>query len=49
VGRIEVFAGGRLLGARALVAPRSVAAPGIVGRIGWYARRSVHDLLGLVT
>jgi hypothetical protein len=24
-----------------------VAAPGVGGRVGWYARRTVHDVVGL--
>jgi D-alanyl-D-alanine carboxypeptidase (penicillin-binding protein 5/6) len=47
LGRIEVWAGGTLLGARPLVAARSVSRPGIGGRIRWYATRSMHDLWGL--
>jgi D-alanyl-D-alanine carboxypeptidase (penicillin-binding protein 5/6) len=49
LGRIEIFAGRRLVGARALVAARSVAAPDLTARIGWYASRFVHSLTGLLT
>jgi D-alanyl-D-alanine carboxypeptidase (penicillin-binding protein 5/6) len=49
LGRVQVYAGGRLLGSRPLVASRSVASPGVVGRIGWYAGRTVHNVVGLVT
>jgi D-alanyl-D-alanine carboxypeptidase (penicillin-binding protein 5/6) len=49
VGKVEVYSGGRLLGSRPLVASRAVAKPGVVGRIGWYAGRTVHNVLGLVT
>jgi D-alanyl-D-alanine carboxypeptidase (penicillin-binding protein 5/6) len=49
IGAVRVYASGRLLGERALVASRSVTAPGLVGRIGWYSRRSVHDLVRLLT
>jgi serine-type D-Ala-D-Ala carboxypeptidase (penicillin-binding protein 5/6) len=48
LGRVEVFQDGKMLGARPLVAARSVARPGIGGRIGWYATRTVHDLWGLI-
>jgi D-alanyl-D-alanine carboxypeptidase (penicillin-binding protein 5/6) len=49
LGRIEIFAGGRLVGARALVAARSVGAPDLTARIGWYASRFAHALAGLLT
>lgn len=49
IGAIRVYAYGRLVGERALVASRSVEAPGVAGRIGWYARRTVHDLVRLLT
>ncbi len=45
LGRVEVWAGDRLLGSRALVAARSVARPGAIGRIGWYATRTLHHVL----
>jgi D-alanyl-D-alanine carboxypeptidase (penicillin-binding protein 5/6) len=47
LGRVQVWAGGELLGARPLIASRSVAAPGVGGRVGWYAGRTVHDVVGL--
>ena len=47
LGRVEVYSGKRLLGRRDLVAARSVAAPGLITRIGWYTGRSVHNALGL--
>ncbi|HET7568582.1 MAG TPA: D-alanyl-D-alanine carboxypeptidase family protein [Gaiellaceae bacterium] len=47
LGRVEVFQDGKLLGTRPLVAARSVARPGLGGRLRWYATRTVHDLLGL--
>jgi D-alanyl-D-alanine carboxypeptidase (penicillin-binding protein 5/6) len=49
LGRVQVWSGKRLVGERPLVASRSVAAPGIVGRSGWYARRTVHNVVGLLT
>jgi len=48
LGKVEVYAGKQLLGSRPLVASRAVAKPGVVGRIGWYARRTVHNVVGLV-
>ena len=38
----------RLLGSSPLVASRSVARPGLAGRLGWYATRTVHHVLGWV-
>ena len=49
LGHVEVWAGKRLVGRRPLVASRSVARPGLAGRVGWYAGRTVHHLLGLLT
>ena len=49
LGHVQVWDGDRLLGSRALVASRSVGKPGVAGRVGWYARRTVHNVLGLVT
>lgn len=49
LGRVEVYAGGRLVGSRSLVASRSVGKPGVVGRLEWYAGRTVHNVVGLVT
>ncbi|HVS86232.1 MAG TPA: D-alanyl-D-alanine carboxypeptidase family protein [Gaiellaceae bacterium] len=48
LGRVEIWQNGKLLGMRPLVAARSVSRPGIVGRIRWYATRTVHDLWGLL-
>jgi D-alanyl-D-alanine carboxypeptidase (penicillin-binding protein 5/6) len=48
LGRIEAWAGGTLLGARPLVAGRSVSRPGLGGRLRWYSTRTVHNLLGLL-
>ena len=46
LGEVRAFEGRRLLGARALVAARSVGPPGVVGRIRWYAGRTVHHFVG---
>ena len=46
LGRVEVWQGRTLLGSRPLVAGRSVAKPSAFGRLGWYAGRTVHHLLG---
>jgi D-alanyl-D-alanine carboxypeptidase (penicillin-binding protein 5/6) len=48
LGRIEVWSRGKLLGARPLLAARSVSRPGLGGRLRWYSTRTVHNLLGLL-
>lgn len=47
LGHVEIRAGERVLGRRPLVAAREVAAPGLAGRLGWYAERSVHHVVEL--
>ncbi|HZR96803.1 MAG TPA: D-alanyl-D-alanine carboxypeptidase family protein [Gaiellaceae bacterium] len=47
LGRVEVWAGRRLLGSRPLLAARAVPRPGVLGRIRWYGTRTVHHLFGL--
>jgi D-alanyl-D-alanine carboxypeptidase (penicillin-binding protein 5/6) len=49
VGRIRIYAGSQLVGERPLVASRSVAKPGLPARVGWYARRTVHNLVSLLS
>ena len=44
LGEVRVFDGARLLGARPLVAARSVARPGLGGRAAWYAGRTVDTM-----
>jgi D-alanyl-D-alanine carboxypeptidase (penicillin-binding protein 5/6) len=44
LGRIEVWTQGRLVGRRPLVATRSVPAPSDLGRLEWYAGRTVRDI-----
>lgn len=48
-GEVRVFAGGRLIAREPLVASESVAAVGTSGKFEWYARRTVHHLVGLVS
>ena len=48
LGHVEVWSGKELLGRRALVASRSVARPGVVGRARWYAARTIHHIGGLL-
>jgi D-alanyl-D-alanine carboxypeptidase (penicillin-binding protein 5/6) len=47
LGHVEVWAGKRLVGRRPLVASRTVNRPGLAGRVGWYAGRTVHHLAHL--
>jgi D-alanyl-D-alanine carboxypeptidase (penicillin-binding protein 5/6) len=46
VGQVRVYAGGRLVGARPLVAARSVSAPGFASQTGWYIGRTFSNLFG---
>jgi D-alanyl-D-alanine carboxypeptidase len=46
LGRVQVFQHGRLLGSVPLVASRSVERPGLAGRAGWYAARTLDHLGG---
>jgi serine-type D-Ala-D-Ala carboxypeptidase (penicillin-binding protein 5/6) len=48
LGRIEIRQGGRLVGTRDLVAARTVRRPNLPGRLGWYARRTLHHLAHLL-
>ena len=49
VGEVRVFSDGRLIARTPLVAATSIPAVGVVGKAEWYARRTVHHLLGLVS
>ena len=49
LGRVLIFGGGRLIAVRDLVAGRSVARPGLLGTLGWYAGRTIHHLVGFLT
>jgi D-alanyl-D-alanine carboxypeptidase (penicillin-binding protein 5/6) len=46
LGQVRIYQGGRLLAAVPLVAARSVSRPGLAGRVGWYATRTLHDMAG---
>jgi D-alanyl-D-alanine carboxypeptidase (penicillin-binding protein 5/6) len=46
LGQVRVYQRGRLVGVVPLVASRSVARPGVAGRAGWYARRTLHHVVG---
>ncbi len=49
LGEVRVYAGARLLGSRPLVAARSIARPGLRGRVTWYAGRTVHHVWSWVS
>jgi D-alanyl-D-alanine carboxypeptidase (penicillin-binding protein 5/6) len=49
LGEVRVYQRGRLLGRVPLVASRSVARPALGGRVGWYARRTLHHMGGWFT
>jgi D-alanyl-D-alanine carboxypeptidase (penicillin-binding protein 5/6) len=49
LGRVELYQRGRLLGRVPLVAARSVRRPGLPGRAGWYARRTLDHMWSWVT
>ncbi|MGZ4256828.1 MAG: D-alanyl-D-alanine carboxypeptidase family protein [Gaiellaceae bacterium] len=46
LGQVRVYQGSRLLAAVPLVASRSVSRPGLPGRVGWYATRTLHHMVG---
>jgi D-alanyl-D-alanine carboxypeptidase (penicillin-binding protein 5/6) len=49
VGQVRIYAGARLVGARPLVAARSVSGLGFAGRTGWYIGRTFSNLWGWFT
>ena len=48
LGHVEIRAGSRLVGMRDLVASRTINKPGPVGRLRWYAGRTLHNLAHLL-
>jgi D-alanyl-D-alanine carboxypeptidase (penicillin-binding protein 5/6) len=46
LGQVRIYQRGRLVGAVPLVASRSVKRPGMAGRVGWYATRTLHHMAG---
>ena len=44
LGEVRVYAGQRLVARRPLVAARSIAKPGLIGRTEWYAGRTLHHI-----
>jgi D-alanyl-D-alanine carboxypeptidase (penicillin-binding protein 5/6) len=49
LGEVQVYARGRLLGSRPLVAARDVSRPGLVSRVGWFGSRAAHHIGGWFT
>ena len=43
LGEVRVYAGRKLVGARALVAAETVERPGLAGRVGWYAGETLRN------
>jgi D-alanyl-D-alanine carboxypeptidase (penicillin-binding protein 5/6) len=46
LGQVRVYQRGKLVGVVPLVASRSVGRPGLAGRAGWYATRTLHHMAG---
>ena len=46
LGQVRIYQRGKLVGAVPLVAARSVARPGVGGRVTWYAGRTLHHMAG---
>jgi D-alanyl-D-alanine carboxypeptidase len=44
LGEVRVYAGRKLVAVSPLVAGRSIAKPGFVGRVGWYTSRTLHHV-----
>jgi hypothetical protein len=49
LGRVQIYQRGRLVGSVRLVAGRSASQPGVGGRVGWYARRTLDHMWGMLT
>jgi hypothetical protein len=49
LGRVLVYQRGRLVGRTRLIAARSVPRPGLAGRAGWYATRTLDHMGGWFT
>jgi D-alanyl-D-alanine carboxypeptidase len=46
LGQVLIYQRGKLVGAVPLVASRGVSRPGVAGRVGWYATRTLHHMTG---
>jgi D-alanyl-D-alanine carboxypeptidase (penicillin-binding protein 5/6) len=49
LGRVDVYAGDRLVASSELVAAEEITEPGLVAKALWYARATASNLWGLVT
>jgi D-alanyl-D-alanine carboxypeptidase (penicillin-binding protein 5/6) len=49
LGRVRVYRKGRLIASSPLVASRAVPAPGVFGRVGWYAGEAVDNVFDWVS
>ena len=49
LGVIRIYEGKRLVAARPLVAGRTIERPGVVGRVGFYARRTAKHIASWFT
>ena len=49
LGEVRVYDRGRLIAREPLVAARSISRPDLLGRLGWYAKRTVHHIWSWVT
>jgi D-alanyl-D-alanine carboxypeptidase (penicillin-binding protein 5/6) len=49
IGEVRVYAAGRLVTSRPLVASRSIARPGLVGRSEWYLGQAAHHVWSWVS
>jgi hypothetical protein len=49
LGSVQVYAGNRLVASASLVAASAVSEPGLRGKAVWYAKRTAHNIWGLVT
>lgn len=49
LGEVRVYDGARLVASSPLIAARAVAEPGPSGKMRWYARRTVHHLVGFAS
>ena len=49
LGQVRAYQRGRLVGSVPLIASRSVARPGLAGRVRWYATRTLHHVGGWFT
>lgn len=49
LGEVRVYDGSRIVAVAPLVAGHAVAEPGTFGKMGWYARRTLHHLAGFVS